>query len=42
MPADVLEATGVDLAAEAEQVSRRIDDFFAQLLEIPDDGRERP
>ena len=41
MPAEVLEAPRVDLAAEAEQVSRRIDAFFAQLLEIPTDGRER-
>ena len=40
MRAEVLEAPRVGLAAEAEQVSRRIDDFFAQLLEIPADGRE--
>jgi farnesyl diphosphate synthase len=39
MPVELVDGTRLDLEAEADRVSRRVDDFFARLLAPPDDNR---
>jgi len=39
MPIDVIDGTRLDLEAEANRVSRQVDDFFARLLPSPEDSR---
>ncbi len=41
MSVELVDSTRLDLEAEAEQVSSRVDDFFARLLVSPPDSRER-
>jgi farnesyl diphosphate synthase len=41
MPIDVIEGTRLDLEAEADRVSRQVDDFFTRLLPSPEDSRAR-
>ena len=41
MSIEIVDAPRLDLEAEADRVSARIDDFFARLLEPPGDSRDR-
>jgi len=41
MPVEIVDGTRLDLEAEADRVSAEVDDFFARLLQPPDDGRSR-
>jgi farnesyl diphosphate synthase len=41
MPIEVIEGGRLDLEAESDRVSARVDDFFARLLAPPGDSRER-
>jgi farnesyl diphosphate synthase len=41
MPIEVIEGGRLDLEAESDRVSARLDDFFARLLAPPGDSRER-
>ncbi len=41
MPIDTIDRIGSDLDAEAARVATEVDDFFAALLAVPDDGRAR-
>ena len=41
MPTDTIDRLGSELEAEAAWVSREVDEFFASLLVVPDDGRAR-
>ena len=41
MPIDVIDGTRLDLEAEANRVSRQVDDFFTRLLPSPGDSRAR-
>ena len=40
MPVELVDS-GLDLEAEADRVSARVDDFFARLLASPPDSREQ-
>ena len=41
MVIEVVDATRLDLEAEADRVSARVDDFFSRLLVSPGDSRDR-
>ena len=41
MPVEIVDGTRLDLEAEADRVSARLDDFFSRLLASPDDSREQ-
>jgi farnesyl diphosphate synthase len=41
MVIEVVDATRLDLEAEADRVSARVDDFFSRLLVAPGDSRDR-
>lgn len=41
MPTETLDRLGNELSNEATRVARDVDAFFANLLIVPDDGRER-
>ncbi|MGI8705898.1 MAG: polyprenyl synthetase family protein [Sphingomicrobium sp.] len=41
MPIEIVDGTRLDLEAEADRVSARLDDFFSCLLKLPGDSRER-
>ena len=41
MSVELVDGARVDLEAEADRVSAQLDDFFARLLEIPNDSRGR-
>ena len=41
MPVEIVDGTRLDLQAEADRVSARLDDFFSRLLVSPEDSREQ-
>ena len=41
MPVEIVDGTRLDLEAEADRVSARLDDFFSRLLVSPEDSREQ-
>ena len=41
MPVEIVDGPTVDLEAEADRVSREVDDFFSRLLQSPGDSRLR-
>lgn len=41
MSVEIVDGPRLDLEAEAERVSRQVDDFFSRLLAPPDDSRDR-
>ena len=41
MPIDTVDRLDIGLEAEAAEVGRRVDEFFSNLLVVPNDGRER-
>ncbi|HET9810343.1 MAG TPA: farnesyl diphosphate synthase [Sphingomicrobium sp.] len=41
MPVEIVDGSRLDLEAEADRVSRQVDDFFSRLLQPPADSRDR-
>ena len=41
MAVEIVDGTRLDLEAEADRVSRQVDDFFSRLLVSPEDSRDR-
>lgn len=41
MPVEIVDGPRLDLEAEADRVSRQVDDFFSRLLAPPGDSRDR-